>query len=133
HATTLYHSGKFLLPRNEKTKVYFPETGHLFVPIDTERFPNEVRPKISTIASSGWLDRLFRAASNAGVHLAAWTVFHHSSALATAFPEMAIQNIFGDVYPFALCPSNGAVRAYGVALASAIQSLGAFESLDLES
>ena len=132
HVATLYHSGKFLLPHNRTTKVYFPEPGHLFVPLAFEKFPKCLRPKISGIASSDWFDRLCKTASDSGIRLAAWTVFHHSSTLAGEHPEYAIRNIFGDVYPFALCPSHAAVREYGVALASAIRSLGVFESLDLE-
>ena len=132
HAATLYHSGKFLLPHNRTTKVYFPEPGRLFVPVDGGKFPKCLRPKVSLLASSNWLDRLCMSASASGIRLAAWTVFHHSSALAGEHPELAVRNLFGDVYPFALCPSHPAVREYGVALASAIRSLGIFESLDLE-
>ena len=132
HATTLYHSGKFLLPRNSQTKVYVPEPGHLFVPLAATKFPGRLQPQTSAIASSGWLDRLVCAASSAGIELTAWTVFHHSSALATKYPELAIHNVFGDIYPFALCPTHLEVRAYSLSLASAIQSLGVFGTLDLE-
>jgi len=132
HATTLYHSGKFLLPRNRTNKVYFPQPGQLFVPVDTEKFPAGLRPRHSPLAESGWLDRLARAASGAGVQLSAWTVFQHNSILAGAAPQLAIHNLFGDAYPFALCPSNAAVRAYTVALAASVQGLGVFKSLDLE-
>lgn len=132
HTAALYHSGKFLLPRNSQVKVYFPEPGHLFVPLAATRFPGRLQPETSAIASSGWLDRLHYAASDAGVELAAWTVFHHSSTLATKHPELAVHNVYGDVYPFALCPTQPEVRAYSLSLASAIQSLGMFGTIDLE-
>lgn len=132
HSTTLYHSGKFLLPRNGRTKVYFPEPGRFYIPVNTENFPNALRPSLSAMATSGWLDRFARAASGARLQLSAWTVFFHSSTLATAFPEWAVQNLFGDLYPFALCPSNPEVQAYGVAVASGIRALGVFERLDVE-
>ena len=132
HVATLYHSGKFLLPHNRTTKVYFPEGGHLLVPVDPQKLPKCIRPKVSSLASSGWLDQLSKAASDSGILLAAWTVFHHSSTLAGEHPEFAVRNLFGDVYPFALCPSHPAVREYGAALAAAIRALGRFDSLDLE-
>ena len=132
HATTLYHSGKFLLPRNRTAKVYFPEPGRLFVPIAEDSFANEIRPQSSAIASSGWLKRLSQAATGSGLKLAAWTVFHHSSVLAGQHPQYAIRNLFGDIYPFALCPSQPTVQAYSMSLASAIESLGVFDTLDLE-
>src|SRR5690242_14954700 len=78
HVATLYHSGKFLLPRNETIKVYFPESGHTFVRMNLEQFPKCLRPKLSQIASLDWLDRLAGAASDSRIRLAAWTVFHHS-------------------------------------------------------
>ncbi len=132
HATTLYHSGKFLLPRNRKTRVYFPESGSLYVDVDHGKFANGIKPATSAIAASGWWKELSKAAGNSGVGLAAWTVFHHSSTLAAKHPELAIRNLFGDTYPFALCPSHQEVRGYSVALAAAIQSTEAFDTLDLE-
>jgi hypothetical protein len=132
HATTLYHSGKFLLPRNRASKVYFPEPGRLFVPVDPHTWETDIRPETSPLAESGWLDRLSAAARQAGMGLAAWTVFHHNSTLAAKHPEFAVRNLFGDIYPFALCPSHAAVRQYSVSLATAIASLGAFDRLDLE-
>ncbi len=132
HATTLYHSGKFLLPRSRTSKVYFPESGRLFVDVPDDAFTGKLRPGRSAIATTGWWERLSSSASRAGVNVAAWTVFHHSSALASEHPELAIHNLFGDVYPFALCPSHEAVRQYSVSLASAIHDLGVFGTLDIE-
>ncbi len=132
HATTLYHSGKFLLPRNRNTKVYFPEPGSLYVEVDQGKFGNGIRPRVSPLASTGWLQQLSQAESASDVSLAGWTVFHHSSTLASKHPELAIRNLFGDVYPFALCPSHSEVRNYSLSLAGAIQSTGAFDTLDME-
>ena len=132
HLTTLYHSGKFLLPRRREHKVYFPEPGRLLAPLDTRQFPEALRPAHSEIASSGWLERVARAAEPAGIRLFAWTVFHHSSTLAGTASQFAIRNIFGDLYPFALCPSNREVQEYSVALAASIRDLGTFDRLDLE-
>jgi hypothetical protein len=91
-----------------------------------------LRPESSALASTRWLEQLAEATTRTGISLAAWTVFHHSSALAGACPEFAIHNLFGDVYPFALCPSQIAVRAYSLDLASLMQRAGVFSALDLE-
>jgi len=132
HVTTLYHSGKFLLPRRRAQRVYFPESGHLLVPVRDGAFSGPIRPPVSAMASTGWLEDLARASGDRGMDLAAWTVFHHGSALAGAHPEWTIRNLFGDAYPFALCPSRAEVADYSVSLAGAVWETGAFGGLDLE-
>src|SRR2546427_139262 len=87
HVTTLYHSGKFFLPRNSTNRVYFPEPGCLYVALPQSAFAEGFAPGVSKLANSGWLDTLVKAAATAGIHLAAWTVFHHSSALGAKHPE----------------------------------------------
>jgi hypothetical protein len=42
----------------------------------------------------------------------AWTIFLHDSALATAHPDCATLNVYGDAYLNDLCPANPRVRAY---------------------
>src|SRR5436190_13749795 len=132
HVTTIYHSGKFLLPRNNTSRVYFPEPGCLYVPVPEGVFDGGPAPGISKLANTGWLEKLAKAAATAGIRLAAWTVFHHSSAIGTKYPELETRNLLGDAYPFALCPTNEPVRKYSLSLARAIASLKIFETLDLE-
>lgn len=132
HVTTLYHSGKFLLPRRRERRVYFPESGHVLVPVRDDAFPGPIRPRVSAIAATGWLQELAEVSREAGIDLAAWTVFHHGSVLAASHPEATIRNVFGDPYPFALCPSHDVVADYSVSLASAVHATGAFRTLDLE-
>ncbi len=132
HVTTIYHSGKFFLPRNSTSHVYFPEPGCLYVPLPKGCFDGGPSPAVSKLAGSGWLESLVKGAARAGIRLAAWTVFHHSSALGARHPELVTRNLFGDAYPFALCPGNEMVRRYSISLARALASLNAFETLDLE-
>src|SRR5712691_8403737 len=75
HVTTLYHSGKFLLHRNQTSRVYFPEPGCLHIPLPENSFGGAIRPPAGRLASSSWLEDLCRAARSAGLSLAAWTVF----------------------------------------------------------
>jgi hypothetical protein len=132
HVTTLYHSGKFLLPRNSTSRVYFPDPGNLFVRLPKGAFKGGVSPAVSKLAGTGWLEKLANSAAKARMGLAGWTVFHHSTSLGTKHPELATRNIFGDSYPFALCPSNPAVRQFSISLAGALARVKIFESLDLE-
>jgi hypothetical protein len=108
------------------------QPGRLFVPTPPGAFDGAIGPETADLAASDWLQQLYAAASARGIDLAAWTVFHHSSALAGRHPEFAIHNVFGDVYPFALCPSRPAVRSFSVELASVMQAAGTFRMLDLE-
>jgi hypothetical protein len=132
HVATLYHSGKFLLPRNTRSKVQVVQPGRLFVPVAPGAFAGSIAPETAQLAATGWLQQLHTAALARGIDLAAWTVFHHTSALAGRHRESAVQNVFGDVYPFALCPSRPEVRAFSVELASVMQAAGTFRVLDLE-
>ncbi len=128
HVTTLYHSGKFLLPRNSRHKVFFPEPGRLFIPLGSDAFDGPIVPEQGELAHSGWLDSL----AATGLPLAAWTVFHHGSSIAARNPRFTLRNLYGDAYPFALCPSHEEVYTFSRQLASAIVSTGRFEALDLE-
>src|SRR5712671_1275370 len=76
HVTALYHSGKFLLPRNRARRVFFPEPGAMYVPVD-EAGLGTMTPARSPLADAGWLEKL----AAAGIPLSAWTVFHHNSRL----------------------------------------------------
>lgn len=57
-----------------------------------------------------------RALAAAGIPAAAWIVLTHSSVLGDAFPELAVRNCFDEVYPWALCPAQPAVREYAATL-----------------
>ncbi len=128
HVTTLYHSGKFLLPRNRTRKVLTLLPGRLFMRLPEGALQGRLRPEVDSIAGSDWLERL--AATR--LPLGAWTVFHHGSLLTQQCPDLTIQNAYGDQYPFALCPSRPEVRSFSTQLAVALARTGYFESLDLE-
>lgn len=128
HVTTVYHSGKFLLPRNSRGKVHLLESGTAWAPIDLSKV-RPMRPQRHRLADSGWLEALART----GMPLSAWTVFHHSSPLGLANPSLTVRNVYGDPYPWALCPSHDAVGQYSITLAKAVAALGCVDTIDLES
>lgn len=131
HVTVSYHSGKFLLPRNQRSVVYFPEPGALYFRPGAEWHGGLEQP-VSDLAATGWLERLAAGAGARNIDLSAWTVFFHSSALGARYPELIVRNAFGDGYPFALCPSQARVQDHGAALCRSVAGLGVFAGIDLE-
>lgn len=63
--------------------------------------------------SAGDAVRLLNAA---GIPAAAWLVLTHNSLLGGSVPDVAVRNCFGEIYPWALCPSQPAVREYAATL-----------------
>jgi hypothetical protein len=73
-----------------------------------------------------------RVLTAAGIPAAAWIVLTHNSLLGSGYPELSVRNCFGEVYPWALCPAQEAVRAYAAALtAESLRGLE-FSSVVLE-
>ena len=132
HVAVSYHSGKFLLPRNTSARVYFPEPGALYFRPPAPAWNGGLDQPVSDLARTGWLEKLAAGASARGIELSAWTVFFHNSVLGARYPELTIQNAFGDRYPFALCPTQSRVRDHGAALCRSLAGLGFFTGVDLE-
>jgi len=132
HVAASYHSGKFLLPRSTRARVYFPEPGVLYFKAPAAAWNGGLDQPVSDLAATGWIEKLATGASARGIELSAWTVFFHNSALGARYPELTVQNAFGDRYPFALCPTQPRVRDHGAALCRSLAALGFFAGVDLE-
>jgi len=132
HAAVTYHSGKFLLPRNSRSRIYFPEPGARYFRDSGTPGNGGLSQPVSSLADTGWLESLATEAYGKGIELSAWTVFFHNSAVGSQYPDLVTQNAFGDKYPFALCPAQPAVRDHAAALCRSLRSLGFFSSIDLE-
>ncbi|MGW5745599.1 hypothetical protein [Amycolatopsis sp. NPDC003861] len=57
-----------------------------------------------------------RLLTEAGIPAAAWIVLTHNSQLGYEHPDVVVRNCFGEAYPWALCPSQPAVREYAAAV-----------------
>ncbi|MGK3208351.1 hypothetical protein [Amycolatopsis sp. MEPSY49] len=57
-----------------------------------------------------------RLLNEAGIPAAAWIVLTHNSQLGYEHPDVVVRNCFGEAYPWALCPSQPAVREYAAKL-----------------
>jgi hypothetical protein len=132
HVAVSYHSGKFLLPRNQHSVVYFPEPGALYFRPEEAHWKGGLEQPVSDLASTDWLERLADGATSRNIELSAWTVFFHSSALGARYAELIVRNAFGDGYPFALCPSQARVQDHGAALCRSLAGSGMFAGIDLE-
>ena len=134
--TTVYHSGKFLLPHNPKKKLYFPDSGTLYFKPSTSWYGKlKIQPPIWSELSDNpnfWSD-LKIAADKYGVKLAAWTLGLHNSWLASTYPECAIENVFGDKIATDLCPNNPDVQEYVCAVVNDISENLPVEKILIES
>ena len=116
HVAVSYHSGKFLLARNSRARVYFPEPGARYFPASPALWQGGLDQPVSEVAANGWLEMSAACASDRGIELSAWAVFFHNSALGARYPHLTIENAFGDRYPFALCPSRPEVQDHAADL-----------------
>jgi hypothetical protein len=107
-----YHAGKFIRPRGKDGKVYFPEDGTVYFRPDAKRY-GRIKPVENSLnASHDFFDEL----TTAGLPVNAWMVLLHNTRLGEAYPDVTVENAFGDRYVYALCPSAPDARAYAVAL-----------------
>jgi len=81
---------------------------------------------------SGSFERAAAQLRTAGIKVTAWAVLTHNSLLGAANPSCAVENAFGDSYPWALCAGSSAVREYAAALAAEVAALGEADAIELE-
>jgi len=109
-----YHAGRFLQPRSPRRTIYMPEDGTLYFQPDAARWAkSRIQPKVSSIVAQGdMLREMVRLKESTGLSVAAWTVCLHNSRLGEAYPDLAAVNVFGEHYPYAICPANPDARSY---------------------
>ena len=107
-----YHAGKFIQPRSTRHRVYVPEDGVIyFRPRATY---GRIKPAISCLLEQG--DVLGYLGKTEGLLLNAWTVLLHNTRLGMQYPEVTVNNAFGNGYVYSLCPAHPEVRDYAVTL-----------------
>lgn len=139
-----YHAGKFILPHNPNSRVYFPEDGTVYFQPDIDLFTDSEiaennsseispdQPKLlpkpaQLLKGEDALLTISQRCKEHGLKLQAWTVGMHNTRLGTLHPELCCRNCFGDIYPYALCPAQPDVQRYALGL---IRNLSASYSLD---
>ena len=128
--TTLYHNGRFLLPKRRRSPSYLAAPGVSYAPLRPDLYEADWMPQPDTEAIDADLfPRLRAAASSCGIQLRAWTIAFHDQPR----PGDHVVDALGDVHPFALCPASAENRRYLQALVGDLSSRGWFDAIDLES
>lgn len=118
-----YHSLRALAPHCSGHKVINATAAIYFRPRPEEFPPAGIQPWRSEWASDeGPIPDLFSQAESFALRVRAWTVVFHNTPLASAHPDAAIRNCFGEVFAHALCPSAPKSRDYAVRLVRAVSA-----------
>jgi hypothetical protein len=131
-----YHAGRFLQPRNPRRKVYFPEDGTLYFPIDRIKYDSlYIQPKVASVIDEHGdiLEQTIDCAKKLDLHVSAWTVCLHNTRIGMQYPDVVIRNAFGDPYFHSLCPNNPHVRAYITTFISDMATRYNLHAIELES
>ncbi|ADJ47713.1 hypothetical protein AMES_5888 [Amycolatopsis mediterranei S699] len=106
-----YHSARAATPWSPSRTAVVARHAAFYRPVSGEW--GTLRPStpdwVSSSDSGGDAVRLLNAA---GIPAAAWIVLTHNSQLGYEHPDVVVRNCFGEAYPWALCPSQPAVREY---------------------
>ncbi len=133
--TASYHNAKFLLPRRSRERVFLTGGSAVyFRPDDRSYADTPLRPVVTPRTELlDVLDQTAAACRRPGISVRAWTVGLHNSRLGEAHPDAAEENLFGDRYPWALCPANPDVRRYLAGLVRDLATNHDLDTIDLES
>ncbi len=124
-----YHGGRMLLPGGKRRVVYTQHDSAVYFQTNPSRY-GRLQPQVAPEAAP--VAEFTAACERRKFPVNAWTVLCHNDQLGKAASDCCIQNVFGDAYPYALCPSNPEVRRYIVTLCAEIAELPGVASLDLE-
>ncbi len=116
-----YHDARDVFPHNPRYHVHRHEGDVAWFAPQPGRYESGLAPRMA--AAAGGADVLAAVCERAdqrGMAVDAWTIFLHNSQLATAHPDCATRNAYGDPYLTDLCPANPRVRAYCRELAADI-------------
>jgi hypothetical protein len=130
-----YHSTTAVTPRHPAHRVVHAPHSAVYYPPGRERWDGAaLRPApqrwCGTADAYGQAARQLR---DCGLDVHAWVVLAHNSRLATAFPEHAVRNAYGDRSGWALCIAQPEVRRYAATLAAEAAAQPGTSGVELES
>lgn len=123
-----YHAGKFIHPRGNGHRVYFPEDGVVY--FNPRARYGRIKPVPSRLLEKE--DILDYVTKTGGLVLNAWAVLFHNTRLGMQYPETTVRNAFGDGYVYSLCPAHPEVREFALALCKDLTEQYPVTSLLLE-
>lgn len=113
-----YHDARDVFPHNPRHRVYRHEGDIAWFHADPGLYAPGFAPKLADAAEGAdVMQGLCNAAGFRDMTVSAWTIFLHNSRLASAHPDCATRNVYGDPYLSDLCPANPDVRHYCRSLA----------------
>jgi hypothetical protein len=122
HATlaAVYHATRALTPRHPAHRIVVAERTAAYLPLAAASWtPPGLRPEEQNwIPGADPFGEAAAALAAVGLTAHAWVVVDHVD----SFFGPHVENAYGDVYPWSLCPSQPAVREYAVNLAAEIAS-----------
>jgi hypothetical protein len=126
-----YHGGRVLLPRRPDGRVLELLPGAAYFTPQLDRYRGlRLQPHVAPEAAL--VPAFLRACGRVGMRVSAWTVLCHDDRLGVEHPDCCIENVFGDRYSYALCPSHPEVRRYAAALCGDIADTAGLARLELE-
>ena len=129
-----YHTGRFFLPHNPKRKLYYPEPGALYFNPDPVWYEKaKIKPPVSKFASKDFLKKLREQTAKRNMKLTAWSLGLHNSYVGFNYPEMAVENVFGDLDKTSLCPANEDVRKLFIDMYTDLAQNYDFDNILIES
>ncbi|MGC8515036.1 MAG: hypothetical protein ACP5OC_02740 [Thermoplasmata archaeon] len=101
-----YHSGRFFLPHNPAKKVYYADEGVIYFDPGKDDFKSsKLKPfKSSSHAGRDILKESVDIAKDYGITVNAWTVCLHNGRFAVEYPDLAVENMYGEKDRNFLCP-----------------------------
>ncbi|MGK9147690.1 hypothetical protein KXS11_08710 [Plantibacter flavus] len=129
-----YHSVRAATPLHPEHRIVDAAHAALYVPVRDEAW---AAARLRPTSGAAWAgeDAFGRAAEVAragGLRVEAWIVLTHSSIVGASAPDVCVTNAFGEVYPYALCPSSVEVREYATRLVQEVVAAAPLDGVMLE-
>jgi hypothetical protein len=125
-----YHSVRAVTPYHPRHRIVTRDPA-VYYEMDPARWRgSRLRP--AQAGPTGSFERSAARLRAAGITVTAWAVLTHNSRLGAADPSCAVENAYGDSYPWALCAGSPAVREYAAALAAEVAALPGADAIELE-
>lgn len=124
-----YHATRALTPRHPAHRIVTVENTALYYPIERWRWGGS---KLSPPPGPSSFPTAAAALRRAGVTVHAWAPVTHIEPWPGAPTDLSVVNVYGDRYPWALCPAQEPVQEYARRLAADLAGLPDISGLELE-
>ncbi len=129
-----YHVTRAATPLHPMHRILHAEKAACYVPVRAEAWLGHrlvpAAPK-SDRDSGSFLDARSQLSAQ-GLRVYAWVVLSHNSTLGEDHDDLVVRNAYGDLYPYALCPSQPDVREYCRTLVAEIIESSPLDGVVLE-